>query len=47
MNNITYFIKESYVHSSKPQMKRTAAAAAAAAGAAMRAKSFRNETLDI
>jgi hypothetical protein len=45
MNNITlYFIKESYVHSSKPQMKRTAAAAA---GAAMRAKSFRNETLDI
>jgi hypothetical protein len=43
--NITtlYFIKDSYAHSSKPQMKRTTAAPAAAA--VMRTKSFRNETM--
>jgi hypothetical protein len=45
MNTTTmYFIKDSYTHSSKPQMKRITVAAAAAAAAAMRAKSFRNET---
>lgn len=41
MNIMLYFIRNSYAHSSKPQMKTAVAAAAAA----MRAKSFRNETL--